>query len=99
MILSLLPRRELCSGTVQLATWTDRAYRCRFANRQPFGLAFRSITMPKMKTNKAAARRFKITGTGKILRKQAGKRHINEWMSPNVKRNLRGWTALSKDQK
>lgn len=55
--------------------------------------------MPKMKTNKAAARRFKITGTGKILRKQAGKRHINEWMSPGVKRNLRGWTELTKDQK
>ncbi len=55
--------------------------------------------MPKMKTNKAAARRFKITGTGKILRKQAGTRHINEWMAPSVKRNLRGWTALSKDSK
>ena len=52
-----------------------------------------------MKTNKAAARRFKITGTGKILRRQAGKRHINEWMSPGVKRKLRGWTALTKDQK
>ncbi|MBX9692797.1 MAG: 50S ribosomal protein L35, partial [Cyanobacteria bacterium] len=37
--------------------------------------------MPKMKTNKAARRRFKITGTGKILRRQSGTRHINEWMS------------------
>ena len=55
--------------------------------------------MPKMKTNKAAARRFKITGTGKILRRQAGKRHLNEWKSANDKRNLRGWAALSKDQK
>jgi large subunit ribosomal protein L35 len=55
--------------------------------------------MPKMKTNKAAARRFKITGTGKILRKQAGKRHINEWMSPNVKRKLRGWAQVCKDKK
>jgi len=51
--------------------------------------------MPKMKTNKAAARRFKITGTGKILRKQAGKRHINEWMAAKVKRNLRGYAALA----
>ena len=55
--------------------------------------------MPKMKTNKAAARRFKITGTGKILRTQAGTRHINEWMSANVKRKLRGVTELTKDQK
>jgi large subunit ribosomal protein L35 len=51
--------------------------------------------MPKMKTNKAAARRFKITGTGKILRKQSGKRHINEWMAPKVKRNLRGYRELA----
>ncbi len=54
--------------------------------------------MPKMKTNKAAARRFKITGTGKVLRRQAGKRHINEWMSANVKRKLKGWAPLEKSQ-
>jgi large subunit ribosomal protein L35 len=55
--------------------------------------------MPKMKTNKAAARRFKITATGKILHKQAGRRHINEWMQANKKRNLRGWSQVSDDQK
>jgi len=55
--------------------------------------------MPKMKTNKAAARRFKITGTGKILRRQAGKRHLNEWMTESRKRHLAGWTELTKDQK
>lgn len=52
-----------------------------------------------MKTNKAAARRFRITATGKIMRRQAGKRHLNEWKSPSVKRNLRGYTELTKDQK
>jgi large subunit ribosomal protein L35 len=31
--------------------------------------------MPKVKTNSSAKKRFKITGTGKILHKQAGKRH------------------------
>lgn len=55
--------------------------------------------MPKMKTNKAAARRFKITATGKVLRKQSGRRHINEWMSPDVKRNLRGWTEVAPEFK
>lgn len=50
-----------------------------------------------MKTNKAAARRFKITGTGKVLRKQSGTRHINEWMSATVKVKLRGWAAVHKD--
>ncbi len=55
--------------------------------------------MPKMKTNKAAARRFKITATGKILHKQAGRRHLNEWKSANVKRKLRGWTAVAPEMK
>lgn len=31
--------------------------------------------MPKMKTKKSAAKRFKVNGSGKILFKQAGKRH------------------------
>jgi large subunit ribosomal protein L35 len=51
--------------------------------------------MPKMKTNKAAARRFKITGTGKILRRQGGKRHLNEWKSAARKRKLRGWSGVA----
>ncbi len=51
--------------------------------------------MPKMKTNKAAARRFKITATGKILKRHAGKRHLNEWMSAKVKRRLKGWGAVA----
>ena len=55
--------------------------------------------MPKMKTNKAAARRFKITGTGKILRRQAGKRHINEWMAAKRKRHLRGVAELAPEFK
>jgi len=55
--------------------------------------------MPKMKTNKAAARRFKITATGKILRRQAGKRHINEWMAPKTKRKLRGWAGVAPEMK
>ena len=53
--------------------------------------------MPKMKTNKAAARRFKITGTGKVMRTQAGSRHLNEWKSAKVKRNLRGTAAVHPD--
>lgn len=32
--------------------------------------------MPKMKTNSSAKKRFKLTGTGKIKRKQAFKSHI-----------------------
>jgi large subunit ribosomal protein L35 len=32
--------------------------------------------MPKMKTNSSAKKRFKLTGTGKVKRKKAFKRHI-----------------------
>lgn len=45
--------------------------------------------MPKMKTNASAKKRFKITGTGKIKRKQAFKRHILTKKSTKRKRHLR----------
>lgn len=32
--------------------------------------------MPKMKTRKSVACKFKVTGTGKLLRRRAGKRHL-----------------------
>lgn len=41
-----------------------------------------------MKTKKAAAKRFKITATGKILRKGAGKRHLLGHRRSKVKRRL-----------
>ncbi len=34
--------------------------------------------MPKMKTHSGAKKRFKITGTGKVLREQANRRHMFE---------------------
>ncbi len=34
--------------------------------------------MPKMKTDKGAAKRFKLTGTGKLRREQAFRKHILE---------------------
>jgi large subunit ribosomal protein L35 len=42
--------------------------------------------MPKMKTNKQAARRFKITGSGKIMRAKGGKSHFRRRKSPRTKR-------------
>ena len=45
--------------------------------------------MPKMKTTKAAAKRFKSTGTGKLKRNKAYKRHILTKKSQKRKRNLR----------
>ena len=45
--------------------------------------------MPKIKTNRAAAKRFKVTGTGKFKRSKAYKRHILTKKTTKTKRNLR----------
>jgi len=45
--------------------------------------------MPKMKTNRGAAKRFKTTGTGKIVRSKAFTSHILTKKSTKQKRNLR----------
>ncbi len=42
--------------------------------------------MPKLKTHKGAARRFKITGTGKIMRTKGMKSHNRRKKAPRVKR-------------
>jgi len=51
--------------------------------------------MPKVKTNSSAKKRFKVTGTGKILHKQAGKRHNLGKKSQRRIRNLRKNAVLS----
>jgi large subunit ribosomal protein L35 len=45
--------------------------------------------MPKMKTHKASRKRFRVTATGKLKRKQAGKKHLNSHKSGKRKRHLR----------
>ena len=45
--------------------------------------------MPKMKTSRAAAKRFTMTGTGKLKRMKAYKSHILTKKSQKRKRNLR----------
>ncbi|MCL2632569.1 MAG: 50S ribosomal protein L35 [Coriobacteriia bacterium] len=44
--------------------------------------------MPKMKTHKATAKRFRVTGTGKIMRGKAYKSHLKEKKSPKAKRGF-----------
>jgi large subunit ribosomal protein L35 len=56
--------------------------------------------MPKMKTHRGAAKRFKRTGSGKISRMKSGKRHILTKKSMKRKRHLRKETLISgADQK
>ncbi|MBF2066334.1 MAG: 50S ribosomal protein L35 [Calothrix sp. C42_A2020_038] len=44
--------------------------------------------MPKLKTRKAAAKRFRATGSGKVVRRKAFKNHLLEHKSSKKKRNL-----------
>jgi large subunit ribosomal protein L35 len=51
--------------------------------------------MPKMKTHRGAAKRFKKTGSGKIKRYRAYASHLLEKKSPRRKRRLRQSTTVS----
>ena len=42
----------------------------------------------KMKTKKAAAKRFKVTGSGRVMRRQTGQRHLLSKRSRRRKRRL-----------
>ena len=52
--------------------------------------------MPKMKTKKCATKRMKMSATGKVLRSQGGKAHLNGYKSRKRKRNLRGLAVTDK---
>jgi large subunit ribosomal protein L35 len=50
--------------------------------------------MPKMKSHRAAKKRFKVTATGKIVRRRAGKSHILTTKTRKRKRHLRQATLV-----
>ena len=52
----------------------------------------------KLKTKKAAAKRYKITGSGKIMRESSGLKHLLEHKSAKSKRNKQGTTAVAKSE-
>lgn len=54
--------------------------------------------MPKMKTHKGAARRFKITGSGMIMRTKHMKSHFRRRKSPRVKRMFDRMLPLDESQ-
>lgn len=51
--------------------------------------------MPKMKTHSGAKKRFRTTGSGKIMREKAGKRHLLEHKSSRLTRRLSQDAVLS----
>ena len=50
--------------------------------------------MPKTKRQSAAKKRFKVTGTGKLMRRRAMRSHLLEKKSPKRKRSFRRATPL-----
>ena len=52
--------------------------------------------MPKMKTHKGAAKRFKVTGSGKLMRSQAGRGHLKLAKSRKRFRTIKGDAPLTK---
>jgi large subunit ribosomal protein L35 len=51
--------------------------------------------MPKNKTHSGAKKRFKVTGTGKLIKERAGKRHLLEHKSSRRTRRLSVEQVLS----
>ena len=51
--------------------------------------------MPKMKTHKSSAKRFRVSSSGKIIRSKAYKSHIMTKKTAKRKRNLRKDTTVS----
>jgi len=51
--------------------------------------------MPKMKTHRGAAKRFKVTGTGKIMRRRAFRKHLFENKPSTRTRRLKPMVILS----
>ena len=54
--------------------------------------------MPKMKTKRGAAKRFKATASGKIKRRKGWKSHLLEWKSPKRRRRLRKSVLVSGEE-
>ena len=50
--------------------------------------------MPKMKTNKAVRKRFKLTKKGKLMGTKSFRRHLNVDKSAKQKRQKRGWRIV-----
>jgi large subunit ribosomal protein L35 len=56
-----------------------------------------TATMPKMKTHSGTAKRFRLTGTGKVMRRRAGKNHLLEHKSSRMTRRLSGEQPVAKN--
>jgi large subunit ribosomal protein L35 len=85
-------RRFDPQGRVVHRSWQDgkRSFRgCRQISQKPGSIPIKEHPMPKIKTNRAAAKRFRKTASGKFKAGHAFKSHILTKKSTKRKRNLR----------
>jgi large subunit ribosomal protein L35 len=52
--------------------------------------------VPKMKSHTGMGKRVRVTGSGKVVREKAGKRHLMEVKSSHVTRRMSGTIVVSK---
>ncbi|PSC74543.1 50S ribosomal chloroplastic [Micractinium conductrix] len=76
----------------------------RQQQQQPASLALEVVCADgprgmKLKTRKSAAKRYKLTGSGKVMVRRAGKQHLNEKQSRKTKRNLSKMVTASDSHK
>jgi large subunit ribosomal protein L35 len=81
---------------MQLSTENHRRDRLNDRRRRFAGGAVKESKMPKMKTKSGAKKRFKVTGSGKVLYQQSGKRHGMIKRTKKQIRQLRGTNVLFK---
>jgi large subunit ribosomal protein L35 len=84
-------KREICLPVI-LEIHHQGSGSCRESSCHPGNLIYLSRLMPKAiarsKTRKAVSKRFKITGTGKVLRQHASRRHLLSSKSAKRKRHM-----------
>jgi large subunit ribosomal protein L35 len=66
------------------------------AGESPVSHEEEAFEVPKMKSHTGMGKRVKVTGKGKIVREQAGKRHLLEGKSSHVTRRMTGTVVVAK---
>jgi large subunit ribosomal protein L35 len=90
------PADKGCRGGGKRSISTLEFEQSRRAGRLPTALTGKESQMPKIKTKSGAKKRFKVTGTGKVLSAMAGKRHGMIKRSNKQIRDHRGTRVMFK---
>jgi large subunit ribosomal protein L35 len=90
------PADKGCRGGDEVLNQHAQSSKIRPAGRLPMARPHKESQMPKIKTKSGAKKRFKITGSGKVLYAHRGKRHGMIKRTKKQIRQLRGTSVLFK---